>query len=56
MTEQEDELARRFRQLFNKDPISHGQKEPRWEIDGQAGDEFDDEEVVFSLVFKFHVN
>lgn len=49
MTDHEDELARRFRRLFNKDPISHGHKEPQWKIERQDNYEFDDEEVVFSL-------
>ena len=43
----DDELARRFRQVFNKEPVSQVQGEEKWRAAG--GDEYDvdDEEVWF---------
>jgi hypothetical protein len=41
----EDDLTRRFKTLFNKDPISHSQQESRWKVNEGEGYEFDDEEV-----------
>jgi hypothetical protein len=41
----EDDLTRRFKTLFNKDPVSQPQEESRWKVhDGDEYD-FDDEEV-----------
>jgi len=43
--EVDDELARRFRQVFNKDPVSQAQEESKWKIHGDNDFDVDDEEV-----------
>jgi predicted nuclease of predicted toxin-antitoxin system len=43
--EVDDELARRFRQVFNKDPVSQVQEESKWKIHGDNDFDVDDEEV-----------
>lgn len=41
-----DELARRFKALFNKEPLSQAPKEESpWRLQGQDDYEIDDEEV-----------
>jgi hypothetical protein len=41
----EDDLTRRFKTLFNKDPISCSQQESRWKVNDGEEYDFDDEEV-----------
>jgi hypothetical protein len=42
-----DELTRRFKALFNKEPLSQAPKdESPWRLQGQDDYEIDDEEVV----------
>ena len=41
----EDDLTRRFKTLFNKDPVSKSQQESRWKVNDGEEYEFDDEEV-----------
>ena len=41
----DDELARRFRQVFNKEPVSQAQEEQRWTVAGGDDFDIDDEEV-----------
>ena len=43
--EQDDELARRFKALFNKEPISQTTLEPAWRMKESEDYEVDDEEV-----------
>ena len=41
-----DDLTRRFKALFNKEPLSQASKEESpWELQGQDDYEIDDEEV-----------
>ena len=42
----DDELARRFRQVFNKEPVSQGQEESqKWKVTSRDEFNIDDEEV-----------
>jgi hypothetical protein len=41
----EDDLTRRFKTLFNKEPVSQSQEESRWKVSGVEEYDFDDEEV-----------
>lgn len=43
----DDELTRRFKAVFNKEPVSQGQTEPGWKSQGLDDYEIDDEEVKF---------
>ena len=47
----EDELVRRFKLLFNKEPVSQSQTESPWKIEGHDNYDFDDEEVSSSALF-----
>jgi hypothetical protein len=42
----EDELTRRFKAVFNKEPVSRGRTEPAWKAQGQDEYEVDEEEVI----------
>jgi hypothetical protein len=44
----DDELTRRFRAVFNKEPVSQATKESAWEANTQGEYEVDDEEVKIS--------
>ena len=41
----DDELTRRFRQVFNKEPVSQAPQESKWHIAGGGEFDVDDEEV-----------
>ena len=41
----DDELTRRFKAVFNKEPVSRGQTEAEWRVQGQGDYEIDDDEV-----------
>lgn len=41
----DDELARRFRQVFNKEPVIQVQEEHKWTVSGEDEFDVDDEEV-----------
>jgi hypothetical protein len=41
----DDELARRFRLVFNKEPVSQAPQESKWHIAGGGEFDVDDEEV-----------
>jgi hypothetical protein len=43
--DEKDDLTRRFKTLFNKDPISQSQQGSRWKVNDGEEYEFDDEEV-----------
>ena len=43
--EDDDELTRRFKAVFNKEPVSRGQTEIEWRVQGQDEYEIDDDEV-----------
>ena len=41
----DDELTRRFKAVFNKEPVSRRQTETEWRVQGQDDYEIDDDEV-----------
>ena len=46
-----DELTRRFKALFNKEPLSQAPKEESpWRLHGQEDYEIDDEEVKVLII------
>jgi hypothetical protein len=42
----DDELTQRFKAVFNKEPVSRGQTEAEWRVQGQGEYEIDDDEVL----------
>jgi len=45
---EDDELTRRFKAVFNKEPVSRGQTETEWRLQDQDDYEIDDDEVSCS--------
>lgn len=46
----DDELTRRFKAVFNKEPVSRGQTEAEWRVQSQGDYEIDDDEVHFFCI------
>lgn len=44
--EQDDELTRRFKAVFNKDPVSQGRQKTTWKIEKVEDYDVDEDEVA----------
>jgi hypothetical protein len=44
--EQDDELTRRFKAVFNKDPVNQGRQKTTWKIDKVEDYDVDEDEVA----------